>query len=86
MSTPPPPGPTTPSPPPGPKGAEPLYPVREVALLWFCSEDHVYDLINTGQLGSVQLGIGRAKTRVPASAMAKFIEKRSTPARRRAAA
>jgi len=84
---PPPPGPRTPPPPPGPKkaGAERLYSVAEVAELWSVSTDSVYRLIAKGLLGSTQVGMGRAKTRVSESAMAAFIASRSTAARRRAA-
>lgn len=80
--------PTTPPPPAGPKknAAEVLYPVAEVAALWRCSVDHVYDLIARGELRTVPLGIGRAKTRVPASALEEFVAARSAkPKRRRAA-
>lgn len=81
----PPPRPTpqpAPSPPPRPvrpvRGeAEELYPVSELATRWRCSIDHIYDLIAKGELRTVQLGIGRAKTRIPASAAAEFIERRS---------
>ena len=53
--------------------AEALYPVTEVAALWRCSVDHVYDLINAGKLRTVNLGRGRAKTRVPESAMTAYV-------------
>lgn len=70
--------PTSPKP---PKGAEELYPVSELAQLWRCSPDHVMDLVTRGELRSVQLGTGRAKTRIPASAAAEFIAKRSSKGR-----
>lgn len=78
-----------PAPPPArPKNgqleAEEMYPVSELAQLWRCSVDHIYDLIAKGELRTVPLGIGRAKTRIPASAAAEFIERRSTPTRRSA--
>lgn len=58
-----------------------MYPVSELAAMWRVSIDHIYDLIAKGQLRTVQLGIGRAKTRIPASAAAEFIAKRSTKGR-----
>lgn len=69
----PPAGPSTPTPPPGPSRAEALLPVAEVARLWRCSRDHVYDLISAGELRTVNLGTGRAKTRVPESSLAQYI-------------
>lgn len=57
--------------------AEQLLPVTEVAELWRCSRDHVYDLIAAGELRIVNLGTGRAKTRVPESAMAEYVERHS---------
>ena len=53
--------------------AEVLYPVSEVAALWRCSTDHVYHLISRGQLRVVNLTTGKAKTRVPESALADFV-------------
>lgn len=77
-SGPPPPKPTPKPGTPRPKAeAEELYPVSELAQMWRCSIDHIYDLIAGKQLRSVQLGTGRAKTRIPASAAAEFIAKRS---------
>lgn len=55
--------------------AEALLPVTEVAALWRCSARHVYRLIAHGQLRTVQIGNGRAKTRVPASALIEFERK-----------
>lgn len=52
--------------------AEILYPVSEVAELWRCSREHVYDLIRRGKLRTVNLGTGRAKTRIPESALKAF--------------
>jgi len=86
MSSPPaqPPRPTNPKPqtPPSPRPpkyaeAEEMYPVTELAEKWRCSVGHVYHLIARGQLRSIQIGIGRAKTRIPASAAAEFIAKQS---------
>jgi excisionase family DNA binding protein len=50
-----------------------LYPVAEVAELWRCTRKHVYALIAAGHLRTVQVGMGRAKTRIPASAVEEFI-------------
>lgn len=58
-----------------------LYPVSELAQLWRCSIDHIYDLIAKREIRTVQLGVGRAKTRIPASAAAEFIAKRSSKGR-----
>jgi excisionase family DNA binding protein len=67
---------------PKPKNeVEELLPVSELAALWRCSVDHIYDLIARHELRTVQLGTGRAKTRIPASAAAEFIAKRSTKGR-----
>lgn len=60
---------------------EDLYTVVELAALWRCSRDHIYDLIAKRQLTSVHIGIGQAKTRIPASAAAAFIAKRTTKGR-----
>lgn len=60
---------------------EDLYTVIELAALWRCSRDHIYDLIAHRELTTVQVGIGRAKTRIPASAAAAFITKRTTKGR-----
>lgn len=51
---------------------EPLLTVAEVAALWRCAKGTVYSLISSGELRSVDLGVGRAKTRVPASAANEF--------------
>lgn len=81
-----PPGPSTPRPPSGPpKVAEVLLPVAELAALWRCSPDHIYDLIADGSLRSVQIAKGRAKTRIPESAAADFIAKQLKPSRKAAA-
>lgn len=56
--------------------AEILYPVAEVADLWRCSRRHVYDEINRGLLRTVNLGHGRAKTRIPASALDAYVAAR----------
>lgn len=59
-----------------PRG-ETLYPVAELADLWRCSKNHIYDLIAARELRCVQLGNGRAKTRIPESAVAEFLTRRS---------
>lgn len=58
--------------------AEILYPVSEVAKLWRCSDDHVYHLINRGLLRTVNLATGRAKTRIPESALAAYVASLAT--------
>lgn len=63
--------------------AEALLPVAEVATLWRCSKNHVYDLISSGALRSVNLTRGRAKTRIPESALAEFVAKNSRPTKER---
>lgn len=83
-------GPTKPEPPPRPSGppkqaAEVLYPVSELAKLWRCSDQHLYNLIARKELHSVQIGIGRAKTRIPASAVAEFVARRSSSKKAKAA-
>jgi excisionase family DNA binding protein len=60
------------------KVAEELLPVAELAKRWHCSANLIYRLIASGELGSTQIGQGRAKTRVPASAAAEFIDRRSS--------
>lgn len=91
MSQPPPqpPRPAGPPPPPRPSGpprveAEEMFSVLDLAKLWHCSRDHIYDLVAKGELRTVSIGIGRAKTRIPASAAAEFIAKRSSKGRRAA--
>jgi excisionase family DNA binding protein len=56
-----------------------------VAELWHVSVDTVYRLITRGLLATTEVGIGRSKTRVAESALAAFVAKRTTPARRRVA-
>lgn len=60
--------------------AEALLPVTEVAELWRCSRDHIYSLIARGELRSVDVGHGRAKTRIPESALADYIRRHSRKA------
>jgi len=87
--------PAQPKPTPGPKTEPPpkprpikavaagdvMYPVAELAALWRCTPQHIYNLIAAKQLASVQIGLGRAKTRVPASAAAEFVARRAAKAR-----
>lgn len=56
---------------------EELLPVAEVAARWRCSANYVYDLIASGELQAVDFGVGRAKTRITATAAADFIAKRT---------
>lgn len=58
--------------------AEILYPVEEVAKLWRCSTEHVYEQIRRGRLHTVDIARGRAKTRVPESAIARFLAANGT--------
>lgn len=60
--------------------AEALIPVAELAEQWRCSKFLIYSLISSGQLRSVQLGKGRAKTRIPESAVADYIRANSRKA------
>ncbi len=57
--------------------AEALLTVAEVAKLWRCSKNLVYDRISAGQLRSVNLTDGRAKTRIPESALAEYLKART---------
>jgi len=57
--------------------AEPLYSVKNVADLWNCSPNHVYALIAAGELKTVDAGLTAAKTRIPESALAEFVERRA---------
>lgn len=72
--------PPSPAPSPRPRVVEELLPVSELAERWHCSIGHIYNLIASKQLRSIQLGIGRAKTRIPASAAAEFIAKKGRAA------
>lgn len=61
--------------------SEVLHTVAEVAEMWRCSDDTIYRLIAAGRLRSCDIGTGRAKTRVPASALAEFVAGRMRKAR-----
>lgn len=60
---------------------EPLLPVTEVAALWRCTRQHVYNEIARGRLRIVQLGSSRTKTRVPASALTEYVRRNERQAR-----
>jgi hypothetical protein len=60
--------------------------VVEVAELWACSDQLVYDRIASGDLAVVDIGRGKAKIRVPESEVLAFIAKHTRRASRRAAA
>jgi predicted DNA-binding protein YlxM (UPF0122 family) len=47
--------------------AEDLYTVAELAVKWRVSKNFVYDEIVRGNLQKVNLGSGRARTRIPES-------------------
>lgn len=64
---------------------EKAYSVAQLADLWGCSRDLIYDLIASGRLESFNLGSGRAKTRVTATAAAAYRQKQARTARRSAA-
>lgn len=59
--------------------ADVLYPVTEVARMWRCSAEHVYEQIRRGRLRTVNVAHSRAKTRVPASAIAAYLQSRTEP-------
>jgi excisionase family DNA binding protein len=54
-----------------------LYSVRSAAERLQTSVDYVYDRIKDGSLGVVELGSGRAKQRIRADVLQKFIDDRS---------
>lgn len=58
--------------------AEEWHPVAHLAEKWHCSKNHVYDLIAKGELRSIQLGLGKAKTRVPQSAVDEYEQRHAT--------
>lgn len=76
MTHPPPSGPSNPPPPGGPKTGEPLLTVAEVAALWRCSPQHIYNLIDAGDLRYLHISDSRAKVRVPESALAEYVSRR----------
>lgn len=63
---------------PRPMGnAEALLTVAEVATLWRCSKNTIYRLISDGELRSTDIGNGRAKTRIPETALAEYNNRRT---------
>ena len=60
-----------------PVDIEPLYSVAKVAQLLDVSTDYVYRAIKAGSIPVVELGSTRAKQRVKASALQKFIDDRT---------
>lgn len=58
-------------------GPERLLTPEELSELWSCSKSHIYNLISRGELRIVDLGNGRAKTRIPESAAAEYVARRS---------
>lgn len=68
---------------PTPGGENParLYTVAEIAGMWRCSTEHVYQFIRTGELPTVQLGRGdRNKLRVAHRDLERFIAANTTTA------
>lgn len=61
--------------------AEPMLTVRDLATLWRCSRQHVYDLIADGELSVVLLG--PRGTRIAESAVADYIKRHTDRAPRR---
>jgi excisionase family DNA binding protein len=60
-----------------------LHSVAEVANLLSCTRQHIYNLISRGQLSTVHIGMGRAKTRISETELATYIKRHTTkePAR-----
>jgi excisionase family DNA binding protein len=56
-----------------PTQPERLYTVDEIAATWSCSKNLIYNLIRDRKLDAVNIGIGRAKMRIPASAINAYI-------------
>lgn len=54
-----------------------LLTVAEVAERLRCGRTHVYDLIARGELPVVDLGLGRAKSRIREDDLAAFIDSRT---------
>lgn len=51
-----------------------LWTVRETAARLRCGKDKVYDLIAKGELPVIDVGTGRAKTRVAETDLAAYID------------
>lgn len=60
-----------------------LLSIPEVAERLSCSPRHVYNLIAAGRLATVDIGMGRVKTRVPEAELGRY-EKAHTCARKSA--
>lgn len=58
--------------------------IPDVAARLCCSTRHVYNLIGDGRLGIVDVGITSSRARVSEAELAKFIDRQSTAARKRA--
>lgn len=54
--------------------AKRLLAVSEVAEAWGCCVQHVYNLIAAGHLTTVNIGMGRAKTRIHEDEVARYIK------------
>lgn len=59
-----------------------LLPVTEVADLLGCGRTHVYELIATRKLATVDIGVGRAKTRIHEDELARYIAAHTTGRKR----
>jgi excisionase family DNA binding protein len=55
-----------------------LYSVAELATLWRCSKQYIYTLISREGLKTVQLGSGRAKTRIRQSDAESFLARHTS--------
>lgn len=51
--------------------------VPDAAEVLACSRDHVYDLIARGELRAVDIGHGRAKTRIRTDDLQAYIDRRT---------
>lgn len=51
--------------------------VAKVAEILDCSRGHIYDLIAARKIRSTDIGIGRAKTRIPESEVARLLGQES---------
>jgi hypothetical protein len=77
--------PIPPKPTRGSADAERLYSIPQVAELWGCTRQHVYNVLASGELTTTDIarpGAKRSKTRVPASALDDYAARRAAPVRR----
>lgn len=51
--------------------------VTTVADILSCSRGHIYDLIAAKKIRSTDIGVNRAKTRIPESEVARFLAQNS---------